>query len=265
MTYGRLRLHDIQRRSDFTPRQIKHSLAVLVQQHLALWYTDPDSSVTYYEANWVSAYALVRWGRYTKAVEDRFAPFVGSLFTNFLISGHLRVKDLEKAYDLSRNEKDLEPTTNGSLINGINGEAKGATDNQPSLSRLHLAIHGLLKAKFLAIVHKSNFRSEADNRIEAERFLRGPQNVTGMLKGKEKLSFANEVDNLLLRWKHGAESTIEAIKEGKLDSIKRPREEYSDDEEPQSKRPRYTNGISARGLTSSSKNDLEGRLDVCRT
>ena len=301
MTYGRLLLRDIAHHTGFTYRQIKHSLAVLIQQHLAFWNTDPESAETYYEANWVNAYALVRWGKSTKAVEDHFAEdrlssLVGSLFPNFLTSGHLRVADLEKAYGLAPNEKSPESAANSNQVNGVMKE---------SAEDLHVAIRALIGGRFLAIVHQSNFRSEADNRIEAERSLRGSQSITGMLKGKEKASFDNDVDRLLLRWKRGQdnisgaikaaklgsakrareeesggeevkskkrrqvngtkkgqESTLEAVKATKSRSTKRVHEEESSDEEVKSKKRRHVSGAMFNGLTKSGNSDLKDRLDV---
>ena len=254
MNYGRLPIRDILYRTGFTPRQIKHSLSVLVQQHLALWNTDSASAVTFYEANWASAYTLVRWGKYVRAVEYRFEPFVAALFARILTSGHSRIGDLEDEYRRKRDEKKSGSLANGSILND---EAEDYTSDQPILARLHSSIHVLLKARFLTVVHESNFRSEADNRVEAERVVaKGKsQNVTNLLKGNERSEFDRKVDKVLLDWKQGSKDPLEVIREGNLSSIKRHWEDEPGDDERQSKRRRLTNGAIANGLTKPSNSN----------
>jgi len=189
--------------TSLAPRQIRHALAVLLQQHLAFWYTAYQGT-TFYEANWTSAYALVRSGKLTKAVEDRLGPIAGELLTSLLLSGHARVADLAQAYSGDSHSTHIEPgnprhVPNGDLPNGKskylpNGQVSSAESFQPALT-------ALVRAGLVATVHESHFRSEADNRAEAEILVKNWDKFRGDLKGPQKLEYAVAVDKKLLDWK----------------------------------------------------------------
>ena len=59
MKHGRLRASSINEQTGLSPRQVRHGLAVLVQQNLALWATDEQYDTTHYEGDWGNAYALL--------------------------------------------------------------------------------------------------------------------------------------------------------------------------------------------------------------
>lgn len=221
--------------TELSRRQIKHSLATLVQQHLALWYSSPDNDVTYYEANWTSAYALVRSAKIVKIVEDRYGSLAGGVVSNMLLSGHARVADLAQSYIVSpppdsgvSQAKSMETIINHPAI----GSPKGQDGSQgTSPESFDSTLRALLDAGFLSIVHESHFRSDTDNQNEAEALLRCSGQFHGELRGEKKLEFAGAVEQKLLDWRFGTNSRIKAasakIIEKPLHSMKRKFKEES--------------------------------------
>ncbi|MCJ1385800.1 RNA polymerase III subunit C82 [Xylographa soralifera] len=201
--YGRLSVAGLLHYTGLTPRQVKHSLAVLIQQHLALWYTSPDNAATYYEANWTSAYALLRSGKFVWIVEERLGSFAGGIISNMLLSGHASTGDLAQAYNIlphidggvALNESAV--LTNGHTSNG---------DSKPHTAEsFHSSLHTLLNQGFLSSVHMSYFRSDADNRSEAEALIRRLKNFDGELKADQKHELAEAIEERLLDWKVGSD------------------------------------------------------------
>lgn len=230
MRHGRLPFRILLRHSRLSPRQLRHSLAVLIQQHLTLWHTS-DDDVTTYEANLTTVYALVRSGKYIKLAEDRAGEFAGQIISNLLLLGHARVGDLAKAYVF----------TSSKDVNGGAGTSHGfrttspthlskpkaqsyAKEGGPTLESLHQALSDLLQARILSVVHESHFRSDADNRIEAEREVPNVDKWQSKLKKDQQLEWEKRVERKLRDWKYGTEhdmNEIIALQRGK----KRPREE----------------------------------------
>ena len=190
---------------------MKHSLAVLIQQHLALWYTSPNDGITHYEANWPSAYALVRSGKLIKLVEDRFGDFAGGIVSNLLLLGHAQVGDLARAYDLVHSD-DSSIRTNGAKLNtdtnSPNGIAKcnGKGGYIPTLQAFQTTLYTLIKAGYVSTVHESHFRSEADNKSEAEKELQRNPEYRGPLKRAEKFDYEQTLKNKLVEWRFNAKA-----------------------------------------------------------
>ncbi|MCJ1399556.1 RNA polymerase III subunit C82 [Xylographa trunciseda] len=213
--YGRLSIAALLHYTGLTPRQVKHSLAVLIQQHLALWYTSPENAVTYYEANWTSAYALLRAGKFVWIVEERLGSFAGGIVSNMLLSGHAGIGDLAQAYNIlphtdsgvSLNEPAI--VSNGDIQNG---EFQAATQSHnESADSFHSSLHTLLDRGFLSSVHESYFRSDADNRSEAEALVRSLKGFHGELKADQKQELADAVEQRLLDWRLGTDGDTEAF------------------------------------------------------
>ena len=203
MCNGRLTIPSILHHTSLPPRQIKHALAVLLQQHLAFWYTVHEGT-TYYEANWTGAYALVRSGKLTKAVEDRHGPVAAEILTNLLLSGHARVADLEQAHGSPSHAVSFEPgnpkaTPNGELPNGKSRHPPNG--HAPASESFQSALTALVRAGLLTAVHESHFRSEADNRAEAETLVKSLDRFRGDLKGSQKAEYAEAVTKQLVHWR----------------------------------------------------------------
>lgn len=213
MCNGRLTVSSLLHHTSLPSRQIRHTLAVLLQQHLAFWYT-ADDGTTYYEANWTGAYALARSGKLTKAIEDRLGPVAGELLTTLLLSGHARVADLAQAYSADSRSADTEAGNGKSLPNGDlpNGNSNYLPNGQVSSTQsFQPALVALVSAGLVATVHESHFRSEADNRAEAEILVKSWDRFKDDLKGPQKLEFAVAVDKKLLDWKFTNEAAIKIL------------------------------------------------------
>ncbi|KAI9836205.1 MAG: hypothetical protein M1819_001542 [Sarea resinae] len=219
LRFGRLPLHTLIKQSRLPARLLKHGLAVLIQQHLVLHYTSPEDEATYYEADWKSAYALVRAGKMIKLAEDRFGEAAGGVVSNLHLLGHARVGDLAAAYGVAGGKR--KGTVNGEAYH-LNGQGlpNGTSKEQESSKgltqittrgQLHSTIHVLLQAGYVSQVRDEVFRPPADNRLEAERVVRRDQ-FNGELKSgaKEKDSFERAVIKKLKQWRDGEEMSTKA-------------------------------------------------------
>ncbi|MCJ1249985.1 RNA polymerase III subunit C82 [Trapelia coarctata] len=213
MCNGRLTIPSILQHTSLPPRQIKHALAVLLQQHLAFWYTVHEGT-TYYEANWAGAYALVRSGKLMKAVEDRLGPVAGEILTSLLLSGHARVADLEKAHSAPSHGGNLEPSNPKGAPNGAlpNIHSKHPPNGHvPAVESFQSALTALVRAGLLTTVHESHFRPEADNRAEAEMLVKSWDNFRGDLKGPQKAEYAEAVAKQLVAWRFTNEAATKIL------------------------------------------------------
>lgn len=208
-------------------------MAVLIQQHLTLWHNSEDN-VTTYEANTVAVYALVRSGKYIKLAEDifgRFGEFAGDIVSNLLLLGHARVGDLAKAYisPSSKDNKGNNETSHQLQITSPTPLSKFKAQNLTkggglTLESLHQALSDLLQARILSVVNESHFRTDVDNRIEAEREVPCPNKWASKLKKEQQLEREKSVEKKLRDWKYGTDHDMNEIlnpHRGK----KRPREE----------------------------------------
>ncbi|MCJ1470941.1 RNA polymerase III subunit C82 [Pseudocyphellaria aurata] len=224
LCYGRLSFPGLLHHTGLTSRQLRHSLTVLIQQHLAYWTTSAEDNTTLYEANQETSYALVRSGKYVQWTEDRYGDFAGGVVSNLLLLGHARVGDLAQAYKLVLpNEKHSQEATHD-LPNSNSPETPKTkqvncetVDHSPTLESLHLTLWDLLKAGLIVTVNESHFRSDADNKIEAEREIPHPK-LKWKFKKDEELDWERNIQQKLEDWKHGSEAErneINSLQRGK--------------------------------------------------
>ncbi|OJD31969.1 dna directed rna polymerase iii subunit [Diplodia corticola] len=224
---GRLTIRGVVKYSDLTARDIKHGLAVLIQQNLVLHYTTEEE--IFYEPHWEQAYALVRAGKIVKMVEDRFGESAGGLVSNLLLLGHARISDLADAYGVSFkaggvDSESLHVNGNG-IVNGDDASA-GADKRQihiKTLDDLHRILRQLLDAGFIIPVRRRHFHPTSDLRNEAERIVKA--NVFGgQVKGKQVAEMEVEVNKLLKKWRDEEEDE-EVQTGGASAGMKRGRED----------------------------------------
>lgn len=224
LCYGRLSFPGLLHHTRLTPRQLRHSLTVLIQQHLAYWTTSAEDNATLYEANQETSFALVRGGKYVRFTEYRHGDFAGGVISNLLLLGHARVGDLAQAYKLARpNTKSPQETVNG-LSNSTspavlktNQANSEANNHDPTIESLHLTLWDLLKTGLISAVNESHFRSDADNRIEAEKEMPHPK-LRFKFKKEETLDWERSILQKLEDWKHGSKaerSEITSVQRGK--------------------------------------------------
>ncbi|RYN20901.1 hypothetical protein AA0113_g12106 [Alternaria arborescens] len=163
--HGRQSLASIARASYLNGRQIKYGLVILLQQHL-IFHSGSDAPLTYYEIDWQNSYAIVRFGKVVKLVEDRFGKKAANVMSNLLALGHTRIADLKEAYFPPETESDDDSDdgtangagskrkrTNGNHVNGTvrtNGVANGMPseldDAKADLTNGHGKTNGVHKA-----------------------------------------------------------------------------------------------------------------------
>ncbi|CAA9963542.1 rna polymerase iii protein [Pyrenophora teres f. maculata] len=145
--HGRQSLASIARASYLSGRQIKYGLVILLQQHL-IFHSGSNAPLTYYEIDWQNSYAIVRFGKVTKLVEDRFGKKAANIMSNLVALGHTRIADLKDAYFPPDTDSDNESDhgavngagskrerTNDTHLNGhskMNGVTNGVTNGLPS-------------------------------------------------------------------------------------------------------------------------------------
>ena len=246
--------------------QVRHSLAVLIQQHLALWYTSEDT--TFYEADWEHAYNLVRSGKIIKTVEDRFGSFAGGLISNLLTLGHTQVGDLARAYEA------LSPDKTPGYVNGesaakpvstpsgkIKSDEKESNSTRKSFDS---TLRSLMRTGYVTVVHESHFRSAADNRYEAEIEIGLPVEKHAALTRQKKSEFGDAVANKLSEWKYGADFTAkETLKTPKkLGKGKRKRDNGDSDDERSSRKKVRVDLANTNHMNGGSSSTETSDLDV---
>lgn len=216
MSRGRLTAPAVVQFTGLTPCQVKHGLAVLIQQQLVLW-SDPITSVVHYDANQLAVHALLRSGKFAQVVEDRFGSVGESVFSDYLLSGPIKLGELEENRKLSRTD---------------------VAKTEQILS-MHASIYSLLDSGFLRIAHRYHYRSEADNYTAAEKAAKEPyeklardaemaQKTEGTKKAEvakmAKLArtaseaFKTDTTSILNFWKHDGAALKSAIRKRGLDT-----------------------------------------------
>jgi DNA-directed RNA polymerase III subunit RPC3 len=107
-------------------RQIKYGLVILLQQHL-IFHSGSDAPLTYYEIDWQNSYAIVRFGKVVKLVQDRFGKKAANVMSNLLALGHTRIADLKEAYFPPETESDDE--SDDGAANGVGSKRKRTDGN----------------------------------------------------------------------------------------------------------------------------------------
>ena len=235
---------------------MKHGLAVLIQQHLVLWYSISQDSETYYEANSKSAYEIARTGKFIKLIDDRFGDFARQVCTDILLSGHAKVEHLAQLYKFVQHGISQSQSDTKDLSKRGPEKSPG-----PTLESFHSTLCQLIHAGFLSAVHESHFRSDADNRFEAAKELKTLAEFKVELKGESRLRFERELDKKLISWRFNTDRNEKLVKEAGISllRIKQQHQDASDEDETLTKISQFT----AINNTKGSTNHAKGSIDVC--
>ena len=184
---------------------------MLVQQHLVHWCTLPDVRLTLYEANTAVAYSLIRSGKYIKVAETQAGEFAGKVISNLLFLGYARVGDLVQAYGIGQAKN------SGPLLN-VSGHADGLSAEQSTASDLmYGTLYDLLRIKLVSRVHLSHFRSDIDNRSEAEKVVPEPEVYRAKNRREQEAQHEAAIKRKLHEWRYhndGEEDRVEDLKKG---------------------------------------------------
>ena len=171
--------------------------------------------MTTYEAKPEAAYTLLRSGKYVKIVEDRMGKLAGQAVFHLLTLGHARVGDFVQGYKVA-NERGIASrpiSTNGSdkpQRNGLDLAIKTELGEGTTLNLVHATLCELLQLGFISKVNMSHFRSDADNRIEAENVVPPVEYYKAKTKKENEAQWEASVTRKLTDWKYGTdEGTLE--------------------------------------------------------
>jgi DNA-directed RNA polymerase III subunit RPC3 len=257
---GRLEIASIIRHTRLTPRQVKRGLAVLIQQHLVFHHSADSDSATAYEADWKGAYSLLRSGKIVQYTHDRFGKLAATAISRLLQLGHCRVRDIAKEVETSL-KNGHNARVDKSLPNGLGQgqDHKHLTNghNDESASKPHgvretlqiLAQHG-----FIRRMRPAYFRSPADNRVEAEKWVRIHKTFTKAKGPQLRLEIDQAVEVTLNEWYDGRIHDGQILNGTPLGS-KRPRAEP--DVGRGRKRGRLQNGVREIQDEEENESDLE--------
>lgn len=231
---------------------MKRGLAVLIQQHLVFHHSPKRDSATAYEANWKSAYSLLRYGKIIQYTHERFGQLAETIISRLLQLGHCRVRDIVKQVEKSLKNASADK----SLPNGLNDHMHLTNgDNVKSTSEAHgvretlqiLAQHG-----FIRRMRPAHFRSPADNRAEAENWVKIHKTFTKTKGPQFRLEVAQAVEVTLNEWYDGR------IQDGQIfngSPVGSKRKRAEPDAGRGRKRARLQNG--AREIQDEDESDLE--------
>ncbi|KAH8820500.1 DNA directed RNA polymerase-like protein III subunit Rpc82 [Xylogone sp. PMI_703] len=167
---GRLSIPMLVQYSRLSTRQLRHGLAVLIQQNLVYHHFDEDVNATYYEANQSAAYNLVRLGKILEIVASRYGTEAEDVMQNILRLGHVKISDLADAYISVEEHVNGNNEHNGT--NGSNSDAhRNGSSGTPikSAAQLDSVLYELLEAGFIEPVVPNLFMSPSDIYSKVER------------------------------------------------------------------------------------------------
>ncbi|KAF2746722.1 DNA directed RNA polymeras-like protein III subunit Rpc82 [Sporormia fimetaria CBS 119925] len=163
--HGRQTLSALNKASYLNSRQIKHGLVVLIQQHLVFHSAAVEPEPASYEIDWQQSYALIRYGRCLKQVEERYGAQAANVMSNLITLGHTRVKDLREAYFPTRprdgDESDDE---------GINSSKKSAANGSLFVNG-HAETNGVAPAKVNGVKRSHPDEEEEEAHPEEEKVI----------------------------------------------------------------------------------------------
>jgi DNA-directed RNA polymerase III subunit RPC3 len=172
---GRLTTRLLQEHTQLNRRQLRHGLALLIQQNLVYHFFDVDTEETMYEANQAAAYALIRSGKFMEVAEGKYGSTGLDAVHSLLLLGQAKVSDLvDTCVEREHKRKQKKHKHNGGanggandsgVVNGMNGDSEnyGYTEN------LESTLFQLLQAGYVEPVTRRLFRSPTDTRNEIEK------------------------------------------------------------------------------------------------
>lgn len=148
LSKGRANARQLGQNTSMNQRLVRHGLAVLIQQHLIFHHTDPDTSVTQYEANTEAAYNLVRTGKILNVIHRNYGEDARDLVHQIILNGHMTVAALlQHASRRSANGKThVKGETNGDSIETSALSEDGYDHTQQTFDLIaHLVAVGILE------------------------------------------------------------------------------------------------------------------------
>ena len=222
-------------------KRLKAVLAILISHNIILWHQAHEADLPYYQVDWHATYVLVRQSRVARLVHSRHGEKAGGLFQNVMLSGTVKVEDLEKVYKpepSSKRDSGIDPaqphsSKNASMANGLTN-VKGCymDDSQDghiiTVASFHDTLRLLLENGFLMKVDADRDHeppADLEDRLKYEIVSNNSKDFKdGKITGPKKVNqFATAANELKRKWQAEAEysHSRDVASHG---SIKRPNE-----------------------------------------
>ncbi|EEP79241.1 predicted protein [Uncinocarpus reesii 1704] len=224
--HGRQPLPRIVQNTHLSPRQVKHGLVVLIQQHLVFHCTSFDDGITYYESDWRAAYNLVRPGKFTQLVKNRLGKHAARVFSTILSLGHAKISYLESLPELQPGSEPAGKMNgvngtheqNDEAVDGIDGELENGTNLSDGHSldgpvqksngyheveaapQLQTILQQLAAFGFIIRVRNQHFQSPEDNFDAALKAVKSNSDAAGLKGNKLEAKLAEDAENLVKQW-----------------------------------------------------------------
>ncbi|KAF3359455.1 hypothetical protein VDGD_04053 [Verticillium dahliae] len=183
LSKGRSTIPQLVRHTSLPPRQMRHGLAVLVQQNLLYHHAIAGSSVASYEANPDACYNLVRSGKIIDMVGTEYGLAEQEVFQTIMQLGHARVSDLVQAFGF---HPDQNGANGGHSSDGRRRAGATGSAHVQTLQDLHTTLGRLIIAELIDQVGPKTFRNIEDVYREIEEdALRGEPGEKLTAKHKE--------------------------------------------------------------------------------
>ncbi|KAK7948385.1 RNA polymerase III subunit Rpc82 [Apiospora aurea] len=209
LSTGRSTVQQLGRISSTGLRNVRHGLAVLVQQNLVYHYTDSDNSRTIYEANHYFAYNIVRNGKILDCTHRNYGEAARRIVHLVMASGHMRVGSIVDAYLKSH----------GKLANNVNGSSEqtnghenghdpfdDAAEEESQISGYQVLddIAHLVAIGILEPLSPKMLQSPEDIKSEVDKDLMKayPSGLRGKQKGEHESRVVNTVREIRNRSQH---------------------------------------------------------------
>ena len=207
MIYGRQHLSHTVHHTGLVPSEVRHGLAILIQQRIVFWSLVDD--VAFYEADWLAAYSLLRSGKFAVATRKRIGQQGEAILSRCLLGGCIRASELEHT-DINSNSKQ-------GAVNAANGLSTESADSQRESCA---AVYNLLDNSIFIITNLSHFRFPEKNRVLVEKEVRkNNPHWKDKVKNIEKAQFQQAIVDGLDEWKYGSKNLRTRIAKRRLTEL----------------------------------------------
>ncbi|KAH9893733.1 RNA polymerase III subunit RPC82-domain-containing protein [Xylariomycetidae sp. FL2044] len=197
---GRSTIGILAQHTSLNQRQVRHGLAVLIQQNLVFYQTDEDSGVTNYEANSSAAYSLVRTGKILESVRTSYGETAWQIVNEVLLAGHTQIHELVDACTKACSQSSK--PVNGDSQNGhnhLNANGKRSFNeeeedpNTSEQAHIYNALADLILAGILEPVSSTQFLSFQDLKSSVEKQVLQEKFKAGVRGSKQTNEFDTAV------------------------------------------------------------------------
>ncbi|KAK3314778.1 RNA polymerase III subunit RPC82-domain-containing protein [Apodospora peruviana] len=200
LTRGRSSIPQLVQYTDMSLCELRHGLAVLLQQNLLFYQVDSNSEKAMYEANTDHAYNLLRIGKILEMVDSSFGAPAKDVMQSLLLLGQTRISDLVAAYQekidqahqkLVKEEADPFLETNG--VNGDSHAPKRLDLVIKTTAQLNSVICRLVEAELIDVVHAKTFLTPDDIYRDVEKEVLDTHFPGGPKGGKAKIELEEKI------------------------------------------------------------------------